>query len=87
MRVTILLAESIVPPNCPVPIYGEAWPTGIEREVPAGGVEVAGVAGVVMSEPVLLWGVGMTTAGGFGAASSLVGTWRALFAQGVGARY
>lgn len=87
MRVTILLAEPIVPPNRPVPIYGEAWPAGVKREVPAGGVEVAGVAGVVMSEAVLLRGVGMTTAGGFGAAAGLVGARRALLTQGVGARY
>lgn len=40
-----------------------------------------------MVESILLWGIGVTTARGFGAASSLVGTWWALFTQGVGARY
>lgn len=39
-----------------------------------------------MIESILLWGVGMTTAGGFGAASSLVRAWRTLLTQGVGAR-
>lgn len=40
-----------------------------------------------MVESILLRGIGMTTAGGFGAASSLVGAWWALFTQGVGACY
>lgn len=87
MGVAILLGESIVPANSPVPIYGEAWLARILREVPAGGVKITGVAGVVVTESILLWGVKMTTAGGFGAASSLVWTWWALFTQGIRACY
>lgn len=87
MRVTVQLAETIVPPNCPFPIYGEAWPAGIKREVPAGGVKVTGITGVVMIESILLWGIELTTAGGFRGASSLVGAWWTLFTQGVGACY
>lgn len=83
----ILLAESIVPPNCPVPVYGEPWPIGIKREVPAGGVEVTGVAGVVMIKSILLWGIGVTTDGGFRAASCLMGARWTLLTQGVGACY
>lgn len=87
MGVAVLFGEAIVPADSPVPIDGETWFGRILREVPARGVKITGVAGVVVIESVLLWGTGMTADGGFGAASGLVWTRWALFTQGVGTRY
>lgn len=82
---TVLLAEAVVPPDGPVPIDGQPRPAGVQREVPAGGVQVAGVARVVMTESVLLWDAGVSTARGLGAASCLVGAGWAFLTQRIGA--
>lgn len=84
---TVLLAESIVSSNRPVSIYGEPRPAGIQREVPAGGVQVTRVARVVMTEAVFLWDVGVPNARGFGADSCLMGAGRTFFTQRIGAGY
>lgn len=85
MRVAVMLGEPVMPPNGPVSIYGDAGLAGVQREVPAGGVQVARVAGVVVVEPVLLWSSEVPTTQGFGTGSSLLEARWALFAQRVGA--
>lgn len=50
----ILLGEPVMPPNSPVSIYGEAWLPSFQGKVPAGGIQIARVAGIVVVESILL---------------------------------
>lgn len=87
VRVAILLGEAVVAPHGPVAVHGEAGLPGIQREVPAGRVQVTGVAGVVVVESILLGGGGVAPSQGLGADPGLMEAGRTLLPQGVGARH